>query len=58
MNKKIKNILLILLILFIFAFVCFIIYDVNDFIIDYNCSTMPLNEFFDNEMCQKYWRYR
>lgn len=50
MNKKIKNILLILLILFIFAFVCFIIYEVNDFIIDYKCSTMPLNEFFDNEM--------
>ena len=58
MNKKIKNILLILLILFIFAFVCFIIYEVNDFIIDYMWSTMPLNEFFDNEMCQKYWRYR
>lgn len=58
MNKKIKNILLILLILFIFAFVCFIIYEVNDFIIGYKCSTMPLNEFFDNEICQKYWRYR
>lgn len=58
MSNKFKNTLLIILILLIFAFVCFIIYEVNDFIIDYKCSTMPLDEFFDNEMCQKYWRYR
>lgn len=58
MSDKLKNILLVIFILFMFAFVCFIIYKVNDFIVDYKCSTMPINEFFDNEMCQKYWRYR
>ena len=58
MSDKLKNILLVIFILFMFTFVCFIIYEVNDFIVDYKCSTMPINEFFDNEMCQKYWRYR
>ena len=58
MKEKTKNILLIILILIIFTFVCFIIYEVNDFIVDYTCSNMPLNEFFENDMCRKYWRYR
>lgn len=58
MENKIVNILFTIMILVLFAFVCFIIYEVNDFIIDYKCSTMPLNEFYDSEMCQKYWRYR
>lgn len=56
MNNKLKNILLTILVLFFFAFICFIIYEVNDFINDYKCSTMPINEFFQEPKCEKYWR--
>lgn len=58
MNKRINNILITIAILLFFAFICFLIYYVNDFITDYQCSTMPIDEFFQTEKCEKYWRYR
>lgn len=58
MHKKIKNIAIALGILLSFAFICFIIYEVNDFVNDYRCSNMPINEFFQDKTCEKYWRYK
>lgn len=31
---------------------------VIDFANDYRCSNLPLNEFFQDESCKKYWRYK
>lgn len=58
MKKRTKNILITIAILCFFAFACFVIYFIYDFITDYKCSTMPIQELFQNEKCEKYWRYR
>lgn len=31
---------------------------IQDFLNDYRCSNMPLNEFFQDKSCIKYWRLR
>lgn len=58
MSNKLKNILLTILILFFFTFICLVIYEINDFITDYKCAQMPINDFFQEPKCKKYWGYR
>ena len=56
-KNKIKNICMVIGILLFFAIVCLIIYEAIDFANDYRCSNMPINEFFQDKSCEKYWRY-
>lgn len=56
-KNKIKNIGIAIGILLFFAITCLIIYEAIDFSNDYRCSNLPLNEFFQDESCKKYWRY-
>jgi|GEM_PF-4194430 hypothetical protein len=56
-KNKIKNIGIAIGILLFFAITCLIIYEAIDFANDYRCSNLPLNEFFQDESCKKYWRY-
>ncbi len=56
--NKIENICITVGILLFFAFVCLVIYIGIDFANDYRCSNLPINEFFQDEKCEKYWRYR
>lgn len=58
MSDRLDKILCTIGILLLFAFVCFVIYMAYDFANDYRCSNMPINEFFQDEKCEKYWRYR
>lgn len=56
-NKRIIKILLIITgIALLFSFISIVIYEVNDFLNDYRCSHLPINEFFQDETCEKYWR--
>ena len=48
----------IFLIIILIAMVGFAIYEINDFYNDYRCSNLPLNEFFEDTKCEKYWKYR
>ena len=56
-KNKIKNIGIAIGILLFFAITCFIIYEAIDFANDYRGSNLPLNEFFQDDSCKKYWRY-
>lgn len=56
-KNKIKNIGIAIGILLFFAITYLIIYEAIDFANDYRCSNLPLNEFFQDESCKKYWRY-
>lgn len=55
---KIKNIGIVMGILLFFAITCLVIYETMDFVNDYRCSNLPLNEFFQDKSCKKYWRYK
>ena len=60
MNKleKVLSILGIMLIILIaIGFIWFII-EVKEMLNDYRCSQLPTNEFFQDEKCERYWRYR
>lgn len=57
-KTKIKNIGIVMGILLFFAITCLVIYEAIDFVNDYRCSNLPLNEFFQDESCKKYWRYK
>lgn len=57
-KTKIKNIGIVMGILLFFAITCLVIYEAVDFVNDYKCSNLPLNEFFQDKSCKKYWRYR
>jgi hypothetical protein len=52
-RNKIKSIIGILL---FFAIVCLIIYQSIDLANNYRCNNLPLNEFFKDKSCNKYWR--
>lgn len=58
MENKIETALTIVLVLFFILVGIFICYEINDFMTDYDCSTMPLNQFFQEKKCEKYWKYR
>lgn len=60
MNKleKVLSILGIMLIILIaIGFIWFII-EVKEMLNDYRCSQLPINEFFQDEKCERYWGYR
>lgn len=58
LKNKLKVILITLSVLLALLVVGGIAYEIYDFMNDYRCSTMPINEFFQDNRCKKYWRYR
>lgn len=32
--------------------------EIKEMLNDYRCSQLPINEFFQDEKCERYWRYR
>lgn len=59
MNKE--KILDIVIILVVFLIVCGLIwffFEVKEMLNDYRCTNLPINEFFQDEKCEKYWRYQ
>lgn len=57
-KNKFKNIGIAIGILLFFAITCLIIYETMDFLNDYRCSNLALDDFFQDKRCKKYWRYK
>ena len=60
MNKleKVLSILGIMLIILITIGAIWFIIEVKEMLNDYRCSQLPINEFFQEEKCERYWGYR
>ena len=56
--NKILDVLGIILIILITLGAIWFIVEFKEMLNDYRCSQLPLNEFFQDESCEKYWRYR
>lgn len=56
--EKVLNVLGFITIILITIGAIWFIFEVKEMLNDYRCSQLPINEFFQDEMCQKYWRYR
>lgn len=57
LEKSINIAIVIVLILMSIFFICFI-FEAKEMINDYRCSQLPINEFFQDKECERYWRYR
>lgn len=59
MNRlnKILDVLGIILIILITIGAIWFIVEFKEMLNDYRCSQLPINEFFQDESCKKYWRY-
>ena len=61
MDEKIEKTLeIISLILFIFIVIGFLVFVTitYEMLNDHRCYTMPLNEFYQDKRCEKYWDMR
>ena len=60
MNKleKVLSILGIMLIILITIGAIWFIIEVKEMLNDYRCSQLPINKFFQDEKCERYWGYR
>ena len=60
MNKleKILSVLGIITIILITIGAIWFIFEVKEMLNDYRCSQLPINEFFQDEKCESYWRYK
>ncbi len=60
MNKleKILSVLGIITIILIAIGAIWFIFEVKEMLNDYRCSQLPINEFFQDEKCERYWRYK
>lgn len=56
--EKMVNMFLILGIISIVVFIIFFIIQFKEMLNDYRCSQLPINEFFQDKKCERYWRYR
>ena len=56
--KKVLSILGIMLIILITIGAIWFIIEVKEMLNDYRCSQLPINEFFQDEKCERYWGYR
>lgn len=55
--EKLLSVLGIIIIILITIGVLWFVVEVKEMLNDYRCSNLPLNEFFQDESCKKYWRY-
>lgn len=58
MNEKVLKIMEISFIVLCIALMGLLIYGVYDFYNDYRCSNLPIQDFFKDKKCEKYWRLR
>lgn len=55
---KILTIAAIITIILVIIFFVFFIIEFKEMLNDHRCYNLPLNEFFQDEKCSKYWGYR
>lgn len=56
--EKLLSVLGIIIIILITIGVLWFVVEVKEMLNDYRCSQIPINEFFQDEKCERYWRYR
>lgn len=56
--EKFLSVLGIIIIILITIGVIWFVVEVKEMLNDYRCSQLPINEFFQDEKCERYWRYR
>lgn len=56
--EKLLSVLGIIIIILITIGVIWFVVEVKEMLNDYRCSQLPINEFFQDEKCESYWRYR
>ena len=56
--EKLLNVLGIIIIILITIGDIWFVVEVKEMLNDYRCSQLPINEFFQDEKCERYWRYR
>jgi len=56
--EKLLSVLWIIIIILITIGVIWFVVEVKEMLNDYRCSQLPINEFFQDEKCERYWRYR
>lgn len=57
-KEKILDALGIVCVSLFVIFVIWLCFEIKEMLNDYRCSNLPLNEFFQDEKCEKYWRYK
>ena len=56
--EKAMNVAIILVLIFMIIFFIWFIIATKEMLNDYRCSQLPINEFFQDEKCERYWGYR
>lgn len=56
--EKSMNMAIVVVLIFMTIFFIWFIIETKEMLNDYRCSNLPLNEFFQDKKCEKYWRYR
>lgn len=56
--EKIVNIISAILLVIIVVIIIVFIFAFKEMMNDYRCSQLLLNEFFQDEKCERYWKYR
>lgn len=57
LDKTLEIIAIITIILYI-VFVIFFIIEFKEMMNDHRCHNLPLNEFYQDKKCEKYWDMR
>lgn len=56
--EKILNVIVIIFTIFIVIGGIWFAFEIKEMLNDYRCSQLPINEFFQDKKCERYWRYR
>jgi hypothetical protein len=57
LNKLLNILSVVIVILLVIGFI-WLFFEIKEMLIDYRCSQLPINEFFKDNECKRYWRYR
>ena len=55
MKNKILDIILLAVVIITAIFVIYFMISIKNMIREYACYKLPFNEFYQSEMCSKYW---
>lgn len=60
MNRldKISNVICVAIIMLITIGIIWFIIEFKEMLNDHRCYELPINEFFQDKKCEKYWRYK
>lgn len=56
--EKVLSIISAVFLVIVIAAIIIFIFIFKEMLNDYRCSQLPLNEFFQDKQCERYWRYR